>query len=136
MQDCLFCKIAVGEMPSSKVYEDDAAMAFMDINPWSRGHTLVIPKEHAATIFELSEEGGGAMIKAVLKVAPAVKAAVQAEGMNLLQSNGRVAWQQVDHVHIHLVPRWANDGLRAPAKPQPGDMDEIGRLAEAIKRAL
>ena len=134
--NCLFCKIVAGELPSSKVAEDDLTLAFMDINPWTRGHTLVISKEHAATFFDLSEQAAVAVIKTAHMLAPAVKAAVEAEGMNLFQSNGKAAWQQVDHFHLHLIPRWFQDSLTPPTKPQPGNLEEISQTAKKITEAL
>jgi histidine triad (HIT) family protein len=133
MQDCLFCKIAAGEIPSQRVYENDSTIAFMDINPWTKGHCLVVSKEHAATIFELSEESALGIMRVAHRLAPAVKAAVGAEGMNLLQSNGRAAWQTVDHVHLHLIPRWFNDPLVPPVAPSPGDPDQIAETAGQIR---
>lgn len=135
-ENCIFCKIVAGEIPSTKVDEDDKAFAFMDINPWNKGHTLVIPKEHAVTIFELSEDSAAAVMRLAHRVAPAVLAATGAEGMNLFQSNGKAAWQQVDHVHMHLIPRWRDDELKPPTSPQPGDMEEIAAVGARIREAL
>ncbi|MGI8425017.1 MAG: HIT family protein [Actinomycetota bacterium] len=134
--NCLFCKIVAGDLPSSKVAEDDLTLAFMDINPWTKGHTLVISKEHAATFFELSEAAAIAVMRTAHKIAPTVKDAVGAEGMNLFQSNGRAAWQQVDHYHLHLIPRWFKDTLVPPTTPTPGNPEEIRQTAQKIKSAL
>lgn len=136
MDDCLFCRIVAGELPSQKLLEDDSTLAFMDINPWSRGHCLVISKEHGATIFDLSEESAVGIMRVAHRLAPAVKAAVEADGLNLLQSNGRAAWQQVDHVHMHLIPRWFGDPLAPPVAPKPGDPQEIAHAAEEIRAKL
>jgi len=134
--NCLFCKIVAGELPSSKVAEDDQTLAFMDINPWTTGHTLVISKEHAVTFFDLSQAAAVAVMKTAHKIAPAIKAAVQAEGMNLFQSNGKAAWQQVDHYHLHLIPRWFSDSLTPPTSPKPGNMQEIAETANLIRISL
>lgn len=136
MKDCLFCRIVAGELPSQRIYEDDLTFAFMDINPWTDGHCLVVSKEHAATIFELSEQSAVGIIRTAYRLAPAVKEAVGAEGLNLLQSNGRAAWQTVDHVHMHLIPRWSGDPLSPPLSPSPGDSEQIARTAAEIKKRL
>lgn len=136
MQDCLFCRIVADELPSQKVFEDDTTVAFMDINPWTKGHCLVVSKEHAATIFELSEDSAIGVMRVAHRLAPAIKEAVDAEGLNLLQSNGRAAWQQVDHVHLHLIPRWFNDPLVPPIVPTSGDPEQIAQTARQIKEHL
>lgn len=136
MEDCLFCRIVAGDLPSQKVSEDDLTLAFMDINPWTKGHCLVVSKEHAATIFELSADSAVAIMRAAHRLAPAIRDAVQAEGLNLFQSNGRAAWQQVNHVHLHLLPRWFNDPLVPPIVPGPGDPDQIAETAQEIRERL
>jgi len=134
--NCLFCKIVAGDLPSNKIAEDDLTLAFTDINPWTTGHTLVISKEHAATFFDLSEAAAVAVMKTAHKIAPAIRAAVQAEGMNLFQSNGKAAWQQVDHYHLHLIPRWFSDNLTPPTTPTPGNPEKIKETAQRITEAL
>lgn len=130
--ECIFCKIVSGEAPSITVYEDAATMAFMDIFPWAKGHCLVIPREHSATIFEISEGSAAAVMSTVRKVAPALRDAVGADGLNLLQSNGAAAWQTVDHLHVHLIPRFEGDGLRPPGVASPAEPDELSSLAAGI----
>ncbi|MEX0790477.1 MAG: HIT domain-containing protein [Actinomycetota bacterium] len=134
--DCIFCRIGAGEAPSHKVYEDDRVFAIMDIFPWNEGHTLVIPRTHAGTIFDISAEDVAAVAEAARRLAPAIREAVGAEGLNLLQSNGRAAWQQVDHFHLHLIPRWADDGLVQPVSPAPGDLQKIEATATRITEVL
>lgn len=134
--DCIFCRIASGQSPAQKVYEDDSVFAIMDIFPWAEGHTLVIPRTHAPTIFDISPDDAAAVIRAAHKLAPALRDAVGAEGLNLLQSNGRAAWQQVDHFHLHLIPRWEKDQLVQPVSPAAGVMEEIEATAGKIKKAL
>jgi len=133
---CIFCSIIARELPAEVLYEDDSTLAFMDINPWTKGHCLVISKEHAETFFDLSEESAAAIMKTAWRIAPAVRNAVKAEGMNLLQSNGKAAWQQVDHFHLHLIPRWSGDALRPPISPQPGDPSEISAAANQIRESI
>ncbi|HEX2149277.1 MAG TPA: HIT family protein [Actinomycetota bacterium] len=134
--DCIFCRIAEGNAPAHKIYEDDSVFAIMDIFPWTEGHSLVIPKAHAPTLFDISPEDAAAVMKAARHLAPALRDAVGADGLNLLQSNGRAAWQQVDHFHLHLIPRWADDTLVQPTSPAAGDMDAIEATAAKIIRSL
>lgn len=103
---CLFCRILKGEIPSRRIFEDDHAFAFLDIEPAERGHTLVIPKFHATTIFDLPPEELAGMMPAVHRVAMLLRHKLGCDGMNLLQSNGACANQTVGHVHFHLIPRW------------------------------
>ncbi len=111
MSDCIFCKIVAGELPSSKIYEDDLVFSFMDIAPLSPGHSLVIPKNHYETYPEVSADEAGALAVAILKIAPAVVAARNADGFNILLANGRCAGQVVFHVHFHIIPRANDDGM-------------------------
>lgn len=134
--DCIFCRIAAGEAPANKIYENDSVFAIMDIFPWTEGHCLVIPKTHAPTLFDISAEDAASVMKAARHLAPALRDAVGADGLNLLQSNGRAAWQQVDHFHLHLIPRWADDSLVQPISPAAGDMDAIEATAARILEAL
>src|SRR5699024_6064068 len=103
--DCVFCKIINGEIPSSKVYEDENVLAFLDLSQVTKGHTLVIPKNHEENIYELSEESAKAVFTAVPKIARAIKATYDPIGMNMLNNNGKDAGQSVFHYHVHLLPR-------------------------------
>lgn len=134
--NCLFCQIVADQVPSTKIYEDAKTIAFMDIFPWTEGHFLVVPKEHAPTLIDLSEESAAAAITIAKMLAPHVITALGAEGFNLFQSNGRAAWQTVDHFHIHLVPRWSNDGLRPLIIPTAGDPSKIKQNAGKILERL
>lgn len=134
--DCIFCAIVAGEAPSTRVYEDDSVIAILDIFPWAKGHCLVIPRRHSSTIFDIDPEGAAAVMRAAHRLAPAIRDAVGAEGMNLLQSNGRAAWQTVDHLHLHLIPRWASDSLVPPGTSSKADPDELAATAERITEAL
>ena len=136
-KDCIFCKIAAGEIPCTKVYEDDKVLAFMDISPLNKGHLLVVPKEHFADIIEIDSELYGRLASVIADIAKAVHATVGPDGMNVLQLNGKAANQVVPHLHIHLVPRWHADGLTISAwEPVPGDASEIASTAEAIRNKL
>ena len=135
--DCIFCKIIEGEIPAVKVLDDELVLAFMDINPSSRGHMLVVPKKHAENIFEISEGDLAAVIKAVKRCATAVKEALKAEGVTVLQLNGTASDQIVPHLHIHIMPRWENDGLSVSTwEMKPGDMEEIKDIARKVKEHL
>lgn len=111
MADCTFCKIVAGELPSSKIYEDDRVLSFLDIAPLSRGHSLVVPKNHYETFPEVPPDEAAAVVAAMLKITPAVVASQNADGFNLLLANGGCAGQIVPHVHFHIVPRKEGDGL-------------------------
>ena len=131
----IFAKILRGEMPCIKVYEDDDTIAFMDIMPQADGHTLVVPKEAAVNLFDLSERGAQAAIVATQRVARAVRAAFSPDGISLGQVNGAAAGQTVPHVHFHIVPRYNDQSLRGHAR----DMQEPEVLkghAERIIAAL
>ena len=110
-QDCVFCKIAAGEIPCSKVYEDDSVLAFLDINPLSEGHTLVIPKAHYDKLDLCPPEVLTSIAVCIGKVALAVVSGLQCDGYNVLCNNGKAAGQEVDHVHFHVIPRDSGDGV-------------------------
>src|SRR5215212_6518686 len=103
--DCIFCKIVAGELPSTKIYEDDRTIAFMDIAPWTRGHALVIPKAHSADLGEIAAEDLAAVALTAQKIAERQKERLGAEGVNLLNCYGAAAWQTVFHTHVHVIPR-------------------------------
>jgi histidine triad (HIT) family protein len=134
--DCLFCKIVAGVLPSVKVYEDDQTIAFMDINPRSDGHCLIVPKTHYPTFFDIAERDLMAVMTTAKKVAMAIKASLAPDGMIVYQLNGRVAMQIVDHYHLHLVPRWEDDGVDLTHGLQSGDMEKIKAAGEKIAAAL
>jgi histidine triad (HIT) family protein len=132
--DCLFCKIVTGELPATIVAEDERTVAFMDINPATRGHALVIPREHAPDVFAIDPDDLQAVAVAAQQLARRVREKLGADGVNLLNSNGRAAWQTVFHFHVHVIPRYEGDPLRLPWVPGPGDMDDIQAAAAELKR--
>ena len=136
MTDCVFCKIRDGEIPSMKVWEDERTLCFMDINPLNSGHCLVVTKTHAATIYEADEEDLEAAIVTARRVALAIRQALHPDGLNLLQANGPAAFQSVPHFHLHLIPRWTNDGKGFDWKLVPGDRHQIMKVGERIRAAL
>jgi histidine triad (HIT) family protein len=121
-----------GEIPATRVREDERTVAFMDINPATRGHLLVIPREHAVDLTEIGPEDLAACMEAAQALAIGVKEKLGADGVNVLNSCGRAAWQTVFHFHLHVIPRYKNDPLRLPWLPEPGDRDEIGAAAAAL----
>jgi histidine triad (HIT) family protein len=131
--DCIFCKIVAGEIPAHKIDEDDKTLAFMDINPWTRGHALVIPKEHSRNIYDIEPEDLAAMHITGQRVAKRMRDRLHAEGINILQSSEPIAMQTVFHTHAHVIPRYSDDGLRLPAHPQPAEHEELAALAEELR---
>lgn len=137
MQDCIFCKIVAGQLPSCKIYEDDATVAFMDIGPIIKGHALVSPKRHYADIHSTPPEVLAELIAVARKIAAAQKQALKADGVNIMQSSGRAAGQAVDHIHFHVIPRFNSDGHHWNWKAQKyADNSEMQALGEKIKSAL
>jgi histidine triad (HIT) family protein len=127
--DCLFCKIAAGEIPSTRVDEDERTIAFMDINPATRGHVLVVPREHATEVRDIRTEDLNACVAAGQALVQRMEERLGADGVNLLNSCGSAAWQTVFHFHVHVIPRYDTDPLRLPWVPAPGDRDEIAATA-------
>ena len=135
--ECLFCKIVAGEIPSTRVYEEERVLAFMDVNPVNEGHLLVVPKNHTATIYEIGPDDLAAVMVVAQKLAKAQSATLDMPGLNLVQCNGRPANQVVDHFHVHLVPRWPEDGWSHwHGSLISGDIEEIKATAEKIKARL
>jgi histidine triad (HIT) family protein len=132
---CLFCKIVAGEIPSDKIFEDADLMAFLDIRPVSKGHALVIPKRHMADFLEADDQTLARTVVQVRRIAAAILQATGAQGFNLHVNTGQVAGQVVPHLHFHIIPRYAGDGL----KHWPGHELELKtrqEIAEAIKKYL
>lgn len=128
--DCIFCKIANGEIPSKTLYEDESFRVILDLGPAARGHALILPKEHAANLYELPEETTAAAFTLAKKMALRMRERLCCDGMNLVQNNGEVAGQTVFHFHIHLIPRYQKDGQRIgwkPGQPSPEELEEIRR---------
>ena len=132
--DCLFCKIVAGELPSTIVGEDERTVAFMDINPATRGHVLVIPRAHSEDLLGIDPEDLRAVAVASQRQATRAKERLRADGVNLVTSCGAVAWQTVFHFHMHVIPRYADDPLRLPWVPAPGDPQEIAVAAQELTR--
>jgi len=136
MADCVFCKIRDGQIPSTKIYEDERTLCIMDINPLNAGHCLVFTKAHAATIYEAEVVDLQAAVATAQRVAAAQRRALKPDGLNMLQANGPAAFQSVPHFHLHLIPRWTNDGKGFDWTLVPGDRDQIQKAGEKIRAAL
>jgi histidine triad (HIT) family protein len=133
--DCIFCKILAGEIPATIVGEDERTVTFMDINPATRGHMLVIPRTHTADLLSVDGEDLRAVAIASQRQAVRAKELLRADGVNLVNSCGAVAWQTVFHFHVHVIPRYAEDPLRLPWVPVPGDPAEIAAAAQELATA-
>ncbi|MCC8050739.1 MAG: HIT family protein [Clostridiales bacterium] len=127
-ENCIFCKIARGEIPSATLYEDEDFRVILDLGPASKGHALVLPKTHAANLFELPDETAQKALVVAKRVAACLKEGLHADGLNLVQNNGAAAGQTVDHFHIHLIPRYQNDTVNVTWQP--------GELSEAEKEEI
>ena len=130
--DCIFCKIVAGELPATIVDEDERTIAFMDIAPATRGHALVIPRAHSTDLLSIEHEDLSAVALASQRLAVRVKERLGADGVNLLNSCGRAAWQTVFHFHVHVIPRYEDDPLRLPWVPSGGDQAQIAATAQEL----
>ena len=136
MEGCVFCAMVAGKIPVAKVYEDDVALAFLDIGPLSDGHTLLIPKQHVATIHECKPEVLAQVASRLGHVAGAVAGATKADGYNVLCNNGRAAGQVVDHLHFHIIPRRSDDGVFTEWPARKYEKGKIEELASKIREKL
>jgi histidine triad (HIT) family protein len=131
--DCIFCKIVAGELPGTIIDEDERTITFLDVNPATRGHALVIPRRHARDVLEIEPDELAAVAVAAQRLAARVPDRLGADGVNLINSCGQAAWQTVFHFHIHVIPRYEGDPLRLPWVPGPGDPDEMAAAAAALR---
>ena len=130
--DCIFCKILAGELPANVIDEDDATIAFMDIAPATRGHALVIPRNHSADLASIPAADLQAVALASQRLAARMRERLGADGVNLLNACGAAAWQTVFHFHVHVIPRYTDDPLRLPWVPSPGDPEQIAAVAQEL----
>src|SRR5256885_7742842 len=131
--DCLFCGIVAGSIPSERIDENERTVSFMDINPATPGHALVVPREHSADLMEIGEDDLAATILAAQRLSKRMKDALDADGIDLINACGAAAWQTVFHFHIHVVPRYEDDPLKLPWVPKEGDPDEIAAVAARLR---
>jgi histidine triad (HIT) family protein len=134
-EDCLFCGIVAGQVPAQIVDSDEHTVAFMDINPATPGHALVVPREHSADLIEISDADLERTTIAARRLASRIRAALAPDGFNILNSCGEAAWQTIFHFHLHVVPRYEQDPLKLPWVPGPGEAEEIAAIAERIREA-
>lgn len=130
--NCIFCKIANGEIPSKAIYEDNGFKVILDLGPATKGHALILPKEHAANLFELPDETASKVLVLAKKLGAQMKENLKADGMNLVQNNGEVAGQTVHHFHMHLIPRYENDGQKILWNPGEMTQDELEEIKNTI----
>ncbi len=132
--DCIFCKIASGEIPSKTIYEDDFFRVILDLGPAAKGHALILPKEHADNLYELAEETAAKVLPVAKKVALVMRDKLQCDGLNLVQNNGEIAGQTVMHFHLHMIPRYKEDGQKigwVPGQPSQEELETVRKqLAE------
>lgn len=129
--DCIFCKIAGGEIPSKTLYEDESFRVILDLGPATKGHALILPKEHAADIYELSKETASSVFALAKKMAENMREKLHCDGMNLVQNNGEAAGQTVSHFHLHIIPRYVGDGQNinwVPGKPTQEELEAVRKL--------
>jgi histidine triad (HIT) family protein len=131
--DCIFCKIIAGELPGQIIDQDERTVAFMDISPATRGHALVVPRRHARDLLEIEPDELAATMLAAGRLARRIHDRLDADGVNLLNSCGRAAWQTVFHFHVHVIPRYADDPLKLPWVPAQGDAEEIAAVAAELR---
>jgi histidine triad (HIT) family protein len=131
--DCLFCKIAAGELQAEIVQEDEHTVAFMDINPWTRGHALVIPRRHSRNLYEIDDGDLHRTAAASQRLAERMRDRLGCDGVNLLNACEPAAWQSVFHFHIHVIPRYEDDPLQLPTRPEEADQEELGRVAAELR---
>jgi histidine triad (HIT) family protein len=130
--DCIFCKIVAGEIPSKKIYEDEQFFAFLDIFPAGRGHSLVIPKEHHADIHSIPADLYGQLAASAKKVADLLQGKLDSEGTTIFQMNRKAGWQTVFHIHMHVIPRWSGDALHKPWDIAPADEADLASLHKLL----
>ena len=133
-QDCLFCGIVAGDVPAQIVGSDEHTVAFMDINPATRGHALVVPREHSADLLDVSDDDLQWTMLAARRLTLRMQAALDPDGFNILNSCGRAAWQTIFHFHLHVIPRYDDDPLKLPWIPRGGEPGEIAAVADRIRK--
>lgn len=132
--DCIFCKIANGEIPSGTLYEDEDFRVILDLGPATKGHALILPKEHADNLYELPEEAAAKVLVLAKKMAIKMRETLQCDGLNLIQNNGAAAGQTVNHFHLHLIPRYENDGQEINWVPGEATQEELEEIKNQITK--
>lgn len=132
--NCIFCKIASGEIPSKTLYEDESFRVILDLSPATRGHALILPKDHAANLLELPDETAGKVLVLAKKMALTMKERLHCDGLNLVQNNGETAGQTVMHFHLHMIPRYDADGQNINWKPGETTQEELAAVCEEMTK--
>lgn len=130
--NCIFCKIANGEIPSKTIYEDDNFRVFLDLGPAAKGHALIVPKDHYANLYELPEDTAADVMRLAKRMALQIKDKLQCDGLNLVQNNGESAGQTVHHFHMHVIPRYEGDGQKIGWKPGEPTQEELEEIRSRI----
>lgn len=130
--NCIFCKIANGEIPSKTLYEDEQFRVILDLGPATKGHALILPKEHFANLYELPDETAAGVMKLAKKMAVQMSQKLKSDGFNLVQNNGEIAGQTVFHFHLHLIPRYKGDGQRIGWVPGEATLEELEEIKNAV----
>ena len=131
--DCIFCRIVAGELPAEVVQEDDNTIAFMDLNPWTRGHALVVPRNHSKNLYEAPEEDLRYAAEASKRLALTMRERLGCDGVNLLNCCEPAAWQTVFHLHVHAIPRYDDDPLQLPVRPREAERDTLSQVAAELR---
>ena len=131
--DCIFCKIVAGELPAELVQEDEHTVSFMDLNPWTRGHALVIPRRHSKNLYEVADKDLHHTATAAKRLAERMRDRLGCDGINLLNACEPAAWQTVFHFHIHVIPRYVDDPLRLPVHPEQATRAELSAVAAELR---
>jgi histidine triad (HIT) family protein len=132
-RDCIFCAIVAGELPAEKVDEDEHTIAFMDLNPWTRGHALVIPRHHTANLYEIDDDDLRHTAVAARRLARRMRERLGCDGINVLNAAEPAAWQTVFHFHLHVIPRYENDAMELPVLPHQAEADELASVARELR---
>lgn len=135
-EDCIFCKLANGEIPTNALYEDEIVKVIFDLAPASKGHVLVIPKKHFDNVFAMDEDTAANIFKVAVRIAKVLKEVLDCDGMNILQNNGAVAGQTVMHFHMHIIPRYEGDTVNIGWNPGKADEMQIKEIIEQVQRKL
>ncbi len=135
-KDCIFCKIANGEIPSATIYENSDFRVILDVAPANRGHALIIPKEHFKDIFDIDAVTAGKLFSLATEVARAMKSVLHCDGLNIVQNNGLIAGQTVFHFHLHLIPRYEGDGIKLTWEQHESDSTDLQELAREIRKKI
>jgi histidine triad (HIT) family protein len=132
-EDCIFCKVAAGELSAEIVEQDEHTLAFMDLNPWTRGHALVIPRRHSRNLYEIGDDDLSRTIAASRRLAQRMRDRLGCDGVNVLNSCEPAAWQTVFHFHVHVIPRYSDDPLKLPTHPEQAEPEELARVAAELR---